>query len=41
VVNRIIELTPHGVIDLLMTFEEYIESKKVTKSREAMAKKAA
>ncbi|MCP4021223.1 MAG: ABC-F family ATP-binding cassette domain-containing protein, partial [Desulfobacteraceae bacterium] len=41
VVNRIIELTPHGVIDRLMTFDEYIESKEVTKTRETMAKRAA
>jgi len=41
VVNRIIELTPHGVIDRLMTFDEYIESKEVTKTRETLAKKAA
>jgi ATPase subunit of ABC transporter with duplicated ATPase domains len=41
VVNRIIELTPHGVIDRLMTFDEYIESKEVTKTRETMTKKAA
>jgi ATPase subunit of ABC transporter with duplicated ATPase domains len=41
VVNRIIELTPHGVIDRLMTFDEYIENKEVTKTRETMSKKAA
>ena len=41
VVNRIIELTPHGVIDRLMTFDEYVENKEVAKLRETMAKKAA
>ncbi|MCG8632632.1 MAG: ATP-binding cassette domain-containing protein [Desulfobacterales bacterium] len=37
VVNRIIELTPHGVIDRLMTFDEYIESPEVAGTREKMA----
>ncbi|MDD9303333.1 MAG: ATP-binding cassette domain-containing protein [Desulfobacter sp.] len=41
VVNRIIELTPHGVIDRLMTFDEYLDSKEVAKTRETMGKKAA
>ncbi len=41
VANRIIEITPGGVIDRLMTFEEYIESKEVADTREAMARKAA
>jgi len=36
-VNRIIELTPGGVIDRLMTFDEYIESAEVAETREAMA----
>ncbi|MCK5542915.1 MAG: ATP-binding cassette domain-containing protein [Desulfobacterales bacterium] len=40
-VNRIIEITPNGVIDRLMTFDEYIESTEVAKIREAMKKKAA
>ena len=31
VVNRIIEITPDGVIDNLMTFEEYLQSTKMTK----------
>ncbi|MFZ1984844.1 MAG: ABC transporter ATP-binding protein, partial [Desulfatitalea sp.] len=41
VVNRIVELTPGGVIDRLMTFDEYIESTEVEKTREAMILKAA
>ena len=41
VVNRIIEITPGGVIDLLTTFDEYIENTKVAETREAMIAKAA
>jgi ATPase subunit of ABC transporter with duplicated ATPase domains len=41
VVNRIIEITPGGVIDRLMTFDEYIESTEVEETREAMIQKAA
>jgi ATPase subunit of ABC transporter with duplicated ATPase domains len=41
VVNRIIEITPSGVIDRLMTFDEYIESTEVAQTREAMLLKAA
>jgi ATPase subunit of ABC transporter with duplicated ATPase domains len=41
VVNRIIEIIPGGVIDRLMSFEEYIESREVAKIREAMIQKAA
>jgi ATPase subunit of ABC transporter with duplicated ATPase domains len=40
-VNRIIEITPGGVIDRLMTFDEYIESTEVAKTREEMIQKAA
>ncbi|MCP3940185.1 MAG: ATP-binding cassette domain-containing protein [Desulfobacteraceae bacterium] len=40
-VNRIIEITPGGVIDRLMTFDEYIESTEVATTREAMIRKAA
>jgi ATPase subunit of ABC transporter with duplicated ATPase domains len=40
-VNRIIEITPGGVIDRLMTFDEYIESTEVAKTREEMTQKAA
>ncbi len=41
VANRIIEITPGGVIDRLMTFDEYIESTEVSVIREAMVRKAA
>jgi ATPase subunit of ABC transporter with duplicated ATPase domains len=41
VVNRIIEIIPGGVIDRLMTFDEYIESTEVAKTRETMIRKAA
>ncbi|WP_454802353.1 ABC-F family ATP-binding cassette domain-containing protein [Mucilaginibacter phyllosphaerae] len=36
VANRIIELTPGGVIDKLMTYDEYINSEIVQKQREEM-----
>lgn len=36
VANRIIELTPGGLIDKLMTYDEYIESDLVQKQREEM-----
>jgi len=41
VANRIIEIIPSGVIDRLMTFDEYIESEEVAKTREIMIQKAA
>ncbi len=41
VVNRIIEITPGGVIDRVMTFDEYLESSEVSEVRETMIKKAA
>lgn len=41
VVNRIIEITPGGIIDRLMTFDEYIDSTEVAKTRDALAQKAA
>jgi len=41
VVNRIIEITPGGVIDRLMTFDEYLESTEVAQTRESMGQKAA
>jgi ATPase subunit of ABC transporter with duplicated ATPase domains len=41
VVNRIIEFTPGGVIDRLMTFDEYIKNTKVAEIREAATPKAA
>ena len=34
--NRIIELTPQGVIDRYLTFEEYMSDKKVKELREKM-----
>ena len=36
VANRIIELTPKGIIDRLMTFDEYMEDKRVLALREEM-----
>ena len=36
VANRIIELTPSGVIDKLMTYDEYINSDAVKAQREEM-----
>jgi len=36
VANRIIELTPKGIIDRLMTFDEYMEDKRVKELRDEM-----
>ena len=36
VANRVIELTPNGIIDRLMTFDEYLEDKRVKELRETM-----
>lgn len=36
VANRIIEITPNGFIDKLMTYDEYIESEKVTAQKELL-----
>ncbi len=36
VANRVIELTPSGIIDRLMTFDEYLEDQRVRESREMM-----
>lgn len=36
VASRIIELTPKGIIDRLMTFDEYMEDKRVKELREEM-----
>jgi ATPase subunit of ABC transporter with duplicated ATPase domains len=41
VVNRVIEITPCGLIDRYMTFDAYIENADVWKTREAMIAKAA
>lgn len=38
VANRIIELTPKGIIDRLMTYDEYMEDKRVKELREEMYK---
>ena len=34
--NRIIELTPNGVIDRYMTFDDYMNDKKIREQREKM-----
>jgi ATPase subunit of ABC transporter with duplicated ATPase domains len=36
VANRVIELTPKGIIDRLMTFDEYMEDKRVKELRDEM-----
>lgn len=36
VANRIIELTPNGYIDKLMSYDEYIENEKVAEQKEAL-----
>jgi hypothetical protein len=36
VANRIIELTPNGMIDRLMTFDEYLNDERVHALREDM-----
>jgi len=36
VANRVIELTPNGTIDQLMTFDEYLASERVHQLREEM-----
>jgi ATPase subunit of ABC transporter with duplicated ATPase domains len=36
VANRIIELTPKGIIDKLMTYDEYLEDKNVKALQEKM-----
>ena len=36
VANRIIELTPNGVIDKSMTYDEYLEDERVKEMREKM-----
>ena len=36
VANRVIELTPNGIIDRLTTFDEYLEDKRVKELREEM-----
>jgi ATPase subunit of ABC transporter with duplicated ATPase domains len=34
--NRVIELTPNGVIDRYTTFEEYMDDKKIKELRDKM-----
>ena len=41
VANRIIEIIPGGIIDQLMTFDEYIEKMEIVKTGETMLKQAA
>jgi ATPase subunit of ABC transporter with duplicated ATPase domains len=36
VANRIIEITPNGFIDRLMTYDEYVENEKVAAQKEAL-----
>ena len=36
IANRIIEITPNGVIDRNMSYDEYLESEEVQKLRESM-----
>lgn len=36
VANRIVEITPNGFIDKLMTYDEYIESERVAEQKEAL-----
>lgn len=36
VANRIIELTPHGIIDQLMSFDEYLQDERIKAIRENM-----
>ncbi|HEY0731992.1 MAG TPA: ATP-binding cassette domain-containing protein [Chitinophagaceae bacterium] len=40
VANRVIELTPKGIIDRLMSFDEYLEDKRVKELREQMYENA-
>ncbi|HAE13083.1 MAG TPA: ABC-F family ATPase, partial [Bacteroidetes bacterium] len=36
VANRVIELTPSGIIDKLMTFDEYLNDERIHLQREEM-----
>jgi ATPase subunit of ABC transporter with duplicated ATPase domains len=36
VANRIIEITPYGIIDKVMTFDEYVDDPEIHKLREKM-----
>lgn len=41
VANRVIEITPSGIIDKLMTFDDYISNPEIHEQREGMYKIAA
>ncbi len=41
VANRIIEITPNGIIDRLTTFDEYLRSEQIIKQREDLYEKIA
>lgn len=36
IANRIVEITPNGVIDRTMSYDEYLENEEITKLRERM-----
>jgi len=36
IANRIVELTPNGCIDKEMTYDEYLESEKVSQQKETL-----
>ena len=36
--NRIIEITPNGVIDSYLSFDEYVKDKKIINQRERLYK---
>lgn len=36
IANRIVELTPNGSLDKLMTYDEYVESEKINSQRESL-----
>jgi ATPase subunit of ABC transporter with duplicated ATPase domains len=39
VANRVVELTPNGVIDRYTTFDEYMQDKKIKELRQSMYSK--
>jgi hypothetical protein len=36
IANRIVEITPKGIIDKEMTYEEYLQNDKIKSQREVM-----
>lgn len=36
IANRIIEITPNGIIDRVMTYDEYLESEEIQNLRKSM-----